>query len=783
MASANTITAGKAYVIISAIDRTKHILATVTKNVDAAARKIQTIGTQLMMGAGFAGLGAALPIQQFARFEDAMLAVRAKMQASEEDYKKLSALAQHYGETTSYTAQQVADAMVVMAQAGLKAPDVEKSIGPVLNAARATGTELASMTDYILSAIRTMGGSFDEMGMYADVMTAACNNSALNMDMLGESLIYCAKPAQVVGVNIKELTALIGFLANQGIRGSQTGTALRRMFTSLATQKNKLMAVGIDPFNEFGKLRNINGIIADMRRVTSTMKDVEKISFVKSIFGQYALAPMLALLSDEYTEISEAIENSAGVAARTAEMMDSSIGGTFRMIMSAVEGVGNAIGESFKNAINGARNGIISYVQSVTEWIKTNRETVVMTAAGIAAIGTLGATLLVVGTALRVASFALSGFGFVLATVGLIAKGVGLIFALFGGLAAIIPGAYLLTATAIAGIAVCFGPELLAAAQASWEGIKSGFSALIQWFGRSFPTASFYISETCKNMGTTLYGVATDIGTAFSTAWQGISAAGSQLWGSLKTDCSAAFSAISSQITNGDWTGAFETAVLAMRAVWSDFQRFFVTAWHSTALAFMDIWQSMRRGIQDARESIAKLVGWFMKIGMTDAEKVEFDKALVDVQAADRNSMEQGFTASQKRHEEAIAKAEVSNVSIREELTKHTKEVQDKAHEQAAADEFSRYMEEQKSQYGEEEAIVATMNAPENFALTPVELPELASQILSGAGVTAHILEAVQGGTVAAEKNFLENKAALKNAEIEKAEKAKKDENGERTAN
>lgn len=54
---------------------------------------------------------------------------------------------------------------------------------------------------------------------------------------------------------------------------------------------------------------------------------------------------------------------------------------------------------------------------------------------------------------------------------------------------------------------------------------------------------------------------------------------------------------------------------------------------------------------------------------------------------------------------------------------------------------------------------------------------------MSQVEVTAHILEAVQSGTVAAEKNFLENNAAVKNALLEKAEKDKKDKNAERTAN
>lgn len=135
----------------------------------------------------------------------------------------------------------------------------------------------------------------------------------------------------------------------------------------------------------------------------------------------------------------------------------------------------------------------------------------------------------------------------------------GAIFGLFAALAAVIPGTYLLAATALGGIAACFGPELLTAAQASWEGIQAGFSALIQWFGQSFPTTAFYISETCKNMGTNIHGIATDIGNAFSTAWQGISAAGTTLWGSLKTDCTAAFSAISSQEVTEDLLKDAET--------------------------------------------------------------------------------------------------------------------------------------------------------------------------------------------------------------------------------
>ncbi|MDO4584902.1 MAG: phage tail tape measure protein [Planctomycetia bacterium] len=1039
MTSSSTITAGKAYVIISAIDRTKHVLATVSKNVDAAARKIQSVGTQLMMGAGFAGIGTALPIRQFARFEDSMLSARAKMQASEADYQRLTKLAQHYGETTSYTAQQVADSMVVMAQMGLKPDDVENSLGAILNAARATGTELPAMSDYILTAIRAFGGEFSDAADYADVMTAACNNSALNMEMLGDAMTYCAKPARDAGVNVRQLSTLIGFLANQGIRGSHAGTALRRMFTNLATQRSKLEEHGIFAFDEQGQFKNIDETIAKIREVASTMNDMEKVTFLKDIFGQYALASMQTLATDEYSELSAAIQNCSGVAQETADMMDSSLGGSFRLIWSAVERAGNAIGEHFKEAINNAREGIILFVQETTKWIEANKETVVGFAVGIACVGALGAAFLATGTAIQMVTFAIGGFHFILTAstaafytctaacgllnvvvngflntlflgryvvvgfatslglvrttavgipatiaairtsylsmIGVLATvraaalgipwipsaatagvysfmqtvrtaylgivstialagtyvGVGIhavmsgmvvalrsfgmaiqtlsvawtFFPIFAQLAMVkvytsfrlaiagiqsailgIPATFVtvktsliaaavtiktgivssviatraaiitayvstkafilttLTTVKTATIAACLATRtavlgIPAAMSSAWSVIVGlpqmlysaflGIPALLNGIGTACITFSATISgsiaavtalassitlahvaavaaiggiailcgpylwKILKAAGMTIYQILGSVGTwisqqfsrfanAAQTAWAGIAAAGSELWGNLKEDCVSAFSTISAQITNGDWTGAFETAVLAMRAVWSGFQRFFVTAWHLTALAFMDIWQSMRRGIQDARETIAKLVGWFMKIGMTEEQKIEFDKALADVQSADRNAMEQGFTDSKNRHEQAIVEAEKSNISIREKLAEHTKEVQDKAHAQAAADEFARHMDEQSTQGAKNAGLTETSTPTlENSEISTFETT-IPPQLLSQFEVTAHILDVAQFGTIAAEKNFLENNTNLRNAELEKVNNEKKDKNIERTA-
>lgn len=990
MPSAGAITAGKAYVIISAIDRTKHILGTVTRNVNAAATKMQAIGSRLTFGAGLATMATALPIQQFGRFEDAMLAVRAKMGATSGEYQRMTQLAQHLGETTSFTAQQVAEAMVVMAQMGLKADEVTDSIQGILSGARATGTELPAMADYVLTAVRAFGSDFSEASDYADVLTAACNNSALSMDDLGQALQYASSSGQLAGSNIREVTTLLAALANMGVRGTMAGTSLRRIYEKLAMEKEKLAAIGVNPFDDQGNYRPIVQIITDLARAIQDLPQGEKIALLTDIFEVRGMTGAAKLTQENFSQLAAAIENCQGVAQETAAMMDTGVGGAFRFVTSAVERCGLAIGEAFRGAIVGARDDIIGLVQSTTEWINTHQQTVVMTAVGIAAMGVLGATFLTTGLAIRVTAAALGGFHFILAgllaafraltftmrllplsltavtgafhlaigattgfytaakaactatvaalntvygvilripaalrvvgvayqglvalchglliglstvlqataiglkavvlgtiftiraaflisygiikglilafpaiiqlvcaaakvvyygtlvgfqavtaatmtTIGAIVNGLPLVWgAVCAATAAVyhaalttmlaatlawclavrgviygIPAAFTVIKTAIMAIPAMLSSGLAAipaflasmtAANLAAVGLIAGAVALliafwpeilagVQWVGQGiaevFGSVFQYIVNICTQMGQAVW---TTLSKAFGDTWSGIKTAATDLWGSLTTDCMSAFGTISAQISEGDWTGAFETAVLAMRAVWSDFQTFFITAWHTTAMAFMDIWMGLRRGIQSAREAMAKLIGWFMKLGMTEEQKADFDKALDDVQKADRAAMESGFTASKTKHEKAIADAQQSNVTIRGELAKHTmtKDAEIKAkREQQQAEEATRDAQIES----EREAAAQNLQSQTLEGYTPPEPPAalagVTSQVASQMRFTAEILQAAQRGTAEAEKHFLENKAERRNALIEQANNKERDKNAEATA-
>ncbi|MBQ9454832.1 MAG: phage tail tape measure protein [Thermoguttaceae bacterium] len=1320
--SPSGITAGKAYVVISAIDNTKHTLGKVTRNLRAAAVEMQQIGRQILMGTSIAALGAALPIRQYAKFEDAMLAVRGKMGATSADCQKLTKLAQYLGETTSYTAQQVAESMVIMAQMGLKAGDITESIDGIMAGARATGTELPAMADYVLTAVRAFGGEFKDASEYADVMTAACNNSALTMEDLGQSLQYASSSGQLAGSSIREVTTLLAALANMGIRGTMAGTSLRRVYEKLALEREKLEGMGVHPFDDAGNYRPIAQIITELAAAIKDLPQGEKIALLTDIFEVRGMTGAAKLTQDNFAALAAAINDCKGVAAETAAVMDQGVGGALRLVNSAVERAGLAIGEAFRGVIVGTRDDLIKLVQAFTAWINEHQKAVVMTTIGIAATAALGAALIATGLAMRILIASLKGFYFVLGAITMtyrallmtvqilpltiaaatgafhltIAAVTGLYFAIkrtytygiiaFGAikkavlavaaayktlvlvchafLASIVPAlqlawigikmaalvsifaiqaAWLVTSAIVTGliqawpavvqaacaaaniawILMCAGMQAawagacfvftngimpvvraittaatwiyqgfvialrgiqtaivttgtfiktvmlttvaairtaiiatVAGLQAAWQGVVVGFttacafckqvytvllmtmqmatasavgairglmaiaqqvwaatcvatslayqtmlvgmqmatvitlgtiSALVRAFGVTFAavcgaaraiylalligfqiatastsgiivnlirTAEHVCTISCAaakyvyaammtsiRMATTttvlaiqglwqvftqtfgavclsakliynamlagmrtatvvvmsaiggimnafnflwlnicaaaravyagmlaamhmatvatmaairgivwafsmawagicaaaravyagtlvvmqaittatmaaigvivqglsvvwgvtcaisaaIYnamlagllawtitwcllvrtaimgipaafavvkgaiiaafsviptmlasmtaanlaaigliagaialcvafwpeiqagivaaaqGIASVLGAAFQyvidavaatgraiwstltesfgQAWDAIKPAASQLWGSLTTDCMSAFNTISAQISEGDWTGAFETAVLAMRTVWSDFQTFFITAWHSTAMAFMNIWMSLRRGIQTARETMAKLVGWFMKIGMSKEEKAEFDKALNDVQAADRASMERGFTDSKTKHEKAIADAQKSNVSMREELAKHTatKDAELKAkHEQRIAEEATadamREAEAESKALTLENTILSGATIPDGSVEGATGAAAALAGVSSRLHFTATILESAQRGTIEAERHFYENQAERRNALMDMEKDKERDKHAAETA-
>jgi len=146
------------------------------------------------------------------------------------------------GQTTKFSAVQVAQAAVVMAQAGFSAEQISKSIGSIALFATAVGSELEPAVDLVTSTMSIFNMRADETGLVVDVLTGALNKSKLTIEKLTLGLQYAGNTAADAGIGFTELTTVLAALSNQGIRsGSTMGTGLRQIIVDLISPSDKLV--------------------------------------------------------------------------------------------------------------------------------------------------------------------------------------------------------------------------------------------------------------------------------------------------------------------------------------------------------------------------------------------------------------------------------------------------------------------------------------------------------------------------------------------------------------
>jgi len=301
-------------------------------------------------------------IKVFSEFEDKIKILGAISGATGEDLQVLENDARRLGETTQFTATQIADLQTNFARVGFDTSQILAATEATTNLSVATGEDLAKSSETVAA---TLGGyqlSAEETARVTDLMTASFNTSALELESFGESTKFVAPIAKVLGVSIEQTTATLGALADAGLKGTVSGSALRRIFTELGTEGSKLSDVlGItvtdaDSFNvalqRLGE-KNIDVAAAtDLvgRNAASAFAvlagNTDKVLQLSGGFAELTgntealglTSTDLEALGQTLDEIPEKYQNLA-TAAETARQVQDSLAGDQRLFASALEGL------------------------------------------------------------------------------------------------------------------------------------------------------------------------------------------------------------------------------------------------------------------------------------------------------------------------------------------------------------------------------------------------------------------------------------------------------------
>lgn len=365
----------------------------------------------IMQGLGAAiTAGVTVPVVAFGKsaveatqtFNASMSKTGALMGATQQEMTQLSNAAKEYGASTQFSATECSDALGYMALAGWDANQSISALPGVLNMAAASGMDLAQASDLVTDYLSAFGMEASQAGEMADVLSYAQAHSNTTTEGLGEAFKNCAANAHAAGMDLQTTTALLGQLANQGLKGSEAGTALTAVMRDMtAKMKDGAIQIGntkVQVQDANGNYRDMIDILADVESATNGMGDAERAAALQSTFTSDSIKGLNLLLnagSDSAEDFRDKLNDCSGSAEEMANKMNDNLAGDIKACQSAFESMQLAVGEKLDPVLRKAVQTLTKLFAAISK-IPAPIMTVIMILLSILAV--LGPLLVIVGT-------------------------------------------------------------------------------------------------------------------------------------------------------------------------------------------------------------------------------------------------------------------------------------------------------------------------------------------------------------------------------------------------
>ena len=370
-------------------------LGKANKSIAGFASNAARLGSTLSFGitAPLTALGKSA-FDTFSKFEDSMTRVRAVTGASADEIKILTSEAKRLGATTQFTALQIADLQLVLGRKGFDPTAIKNMEGAILDLALATGEDLSLAAETVANSINAFNLESDEAGRVANTLASAAANSSIQLSTFATAFGHAGASAKAVGVDVEELSAMMGVLMDNGIKASKAGTGLRKMF-------GRLNEEGI-PFG------------VTLEKLASGQMSLNDATELVGITAANQLL-ILAQQKDEVNKLTTEYKTNTTALADMTDLMGKTSKAKVAIMNSAIEGMKLEIGALLAEAL-------LPLITKITELagefknLSPGTKDLILQVAGIAAVvGPLLLTLALFSSAIGIVAGAVKGLTLVIA--------------------------------------------------------------------------------------------------------------------------------------------------------------------------------------------------------------------------------------------------------------------------------------------------------------------------------------------------------------------------------
>jgi TP901 family phage tail tape measure protein len=415
-------------------------------------------------------------LQTASNFDSIMAEISARTGVVGEDLDSVRQFALKMGADTSFSAQQAGDAFLQLLSSGQNTEEAFATLPYILDAAAASGEDLGKTADTVTDIMASFGlpiqaitpqmqAMMDQMGVTDQMMTDWGNNAfetspqldalakatGMTVDQIGEMYFKTEDAADVVnilaqaagassadmaslgqgfanvggvakafGLSVEDTAAVLAILAENGIKGAESGTALKSMLLNMSRNTDEVKgmwsSLGLSMYDAMGNARPLENVIGDLDKVLDALPVEEQNEIMQTLAGTYGITALTALRgSISIDKMKDSMAKQATASEVAQARMDTFKGRTDSLVGSIETLAIEAMTPLMNDVLTPFIEQVTVVVNNITDWAQENPQLTNTIVAIGGALAFAGPLLVALGTAITLAAPAVGVLGVVLA--------------------------------------------------------------------------------------------------------------------------------------------------------------------------------------------------------------------------------------------------------------------------------------------------------------------------------------------------------------------------------
>lgn len=369
------------------------------KKMQEQGRNLSTYLTVPILGAG------AAVIKMAGDFEASMNRVGISTQASSAQLDQMKSLALDIGKSTTKSASESADAMDMLAKAGMRTEDIlNGGARAAVALAEAAGSELDPAASAITDTMAQFKKTTADLPAIINNITGAVNESKFDFADFTMGMAQAGGVAASSGVEFEDFAAALAATSSQFNSGSDAGTSFKtfilRMVPDTKKAREAMEQFGVSFYDASGQMKSMADIAQMLQDKFAGMSEMDRTALFKTMFGTDAIRTAIGLMQAGAKGVEEMQARIAATdASEQAAKRMKGFNAELEKLKGALETLAIKIGDS---GLLSAVSGIVTAIAEWVDWMSEAHPTTLKWATAIAAVlAAAGPLWLVFGTGIK----------------------------------------------------------------------------------------------------------------------------------------------------------------------------------------------------------------------------------------------------------------------------------------------------------------------------------------------------------------------------------------------